>query len=113
MQDRILPRLIFFSCFFAIGQKEEARNSLERLRDSINEDVIEAELERISKNIDSDLNENQTAANNNFQSIKEYFFLLVDPSFIKPISFLIVVFCIALEWSAFSAIAFYMVTILM
>ena len=112
MQDRILPRLIFFSCFFAIGQKEEARNSLERLRDSINEDVIEAEMERISKNIDSDLNENNTA-NNNFQSIKEYFGLLVDPSFMKPISFLIVVFCIALEWSAFSAIAFYMVTILM
>ena len=100
-------------CFFTKGQKEEARKSLERLRDSINEDVIEAELERISKNIDSDLNENQTAVNNNFQSIKEYFGLLVDPSFMKPISFLIVVFCIALEWSAFSAIAFYMVTILM
>ena len=55
-------------------------------------------MERISKNIDSDLNENNTA-NNNFQSIKEYFGLLVDPSFMKPISFLIVVFCIALEWS--------------
>ena len=38
--------------------------------------------------------------------------LAVDPTFIKPFSFLCVIFCLALEWGGFPALAFYMVPLL-
>ena len=90
-------------------------DALTRLRGAENSDIIRAEFNRISTNLKIIQKENEISHQNKkswISPIKHFFHLLVDPTFIKPFSFLLVVFCLALEWGGFPAIAYYMVPLL-
>ena len=97
------------------GKDEEAKKVLRRLRGEENTDIIQIEYDRISTNIcASQLGQNEQRSKRTcLSSIKHFFYLLVDPTFIKPMSFLLVIFCFGFEWTGFPAIGFYMVPLLM
>ena len=126
----ICPVLTFILLFFCPespvwlltkDKDEEAKKVLERLRGSENQDIVSAEYNRISTNLkiiakESELYDDDNEANTNrapwYAPITRFLSLAVDPTFIKPFSFLLVVFCLALEWGGFPAIAYYMVPLL-
>lgn len=96
-------------------RQEDARKSLEQLRGKENIDIIDAEINRIL--LSMKIEEKESEINNQDQQsksdkIKKIMGLFVDPSFLKPFGFLMVVFCIAFEWTGLPAIAFYMVPLL-
>ena len=101
------------------GKDEEAKKVLERLRGSDNQDIVSAEYNRISTNLkiiakESEFYDDEEINNEApwYAPITRFLSLAVDPTFIKPFSFLLVVFCLALEWGGFPAIAYYMVPLL-
>ena len=126
----ICPVLTFILLFFCPespvwlltkDKDEEAKKVLERLRGSENQDIVSAEYNRISTNLkiiakESELYDDDNEADTNrapwYAPITRFLNLAVDPTFIKPFSFLLVVFCLALEWGGFPAIAYYMVPLL-
>ena len=120
----ICPVLTFIFLFFCpespvwLLTKEknlEAKLVLERLRGWENQDIVIAEYNRISTNLkiiakETELNKGETSKW--YTPITRCLSLAVDPTFIKPFSFLCVIFCLALEWGGFPALAFYMVPLL-
>ena len=94
------------------GMEEEARKALKRLRSVENSDIIQAEFTRIERSIKLMPKANESEETTIFKSIKTNLAILKSPSFFKPFSFLLVIFCITLEWSGFQAIAMYMVPML-
>ena len=99
-------------------KNEEAKLVLERLRGWKNQDIVVAEYNRISTNLkiiakESELNNGENNTKSKWYTpITRCLSLAVDPTFIKPFSFLSVIFCLALEWGGFPALAFYMVPLL-
>ena len=124
----MVPAAAFIMLFFcpetpvwllSKGKNEEAKKVLKRLRGIENTDIIQIEYDRISANIcanelgKNEQNESSRSTTTCMSSIKRFFCLLVDPTFIKPLSFLLVIFCFGFEWTGFPAIGFYMVPLLM
>ena len=99
-------------------KNEEAKLVLERLRGWENQDIVVAEYNRIFTNLkiiakESELNKGETNTKSKWYTpITRCLSLAVDPTFIKPFAFLCVIFCLALEWGGFPALAFYMVPLL-
>ena len=87
-------------------RENEAKNSLEKLRGPDNVDIVEAEFNRIKMNIKVEAKEDEVTEKKNILNT------LFDPSFLKPFSLLLLVFCINLEWCGVAAVAFYMVPVL-
>ena len=93
----------------AKGRDEDAREALKKLRGANHSDIIDAELFRISTSLkmmkkDNELNEQSES------SAKD---LLTDIGFLKPLGILLFIFCVGLEWTGLTAIAFYNVPLLM
>ena len=88
------------------GRNQEARGSLEKLRGVENEDIIEAELNRIDLNLRIEAKEEEILAEHKLWDI------LVDPTFYKPFALLMLLFCINLEWCGLAAVGFYFVPLL-
>ena len=96
---------------------DEALKVLTRIRGSDNEDIINAEFNRISINLkisqkEAELDEEVGGQGNMLQNISNYIKLFADPTFIKPVLLLMVMFCLAHEWCGFPASGFYMVPML-
>ena len=103
--------------YISKGRDEEAKEALEKLRGAENQDIIEAEFNRISLNQkiqekEREIDNDQEEKLSKVQAFKRKFHLLIDPGFIKPFGFLMLIFLIGLEWGGFPAIAFYMVPLL-
>jgi len=97
------------------GKEEEAKEALTRLRGKDNQDIIQAEFNRISLNLKIQEKErelNQLGSKSSPNKIKEMFRLTSDLTFLKPFGFLLVIFCVGFEWTGLPAIAFYMVPLL-
>jgi hypothetical protein len=95
------------------GRQEEALKSLEWLRGKNNQDVIEMEFNRIQDNLEIARKEEDMKNGDDTPSLwKKIFNLLTDASFLKPFTFLLVIFAIAMEWTGLPAICFYMVPLL-
>ncbi len=113
----IVPACCFFilmfcpetpSWYLSKGREEDAKAALIKLRGEDNMDIVEAEFNRIVLNMkiqekENELNQDQTPSK---------LAILTDMTFWKPFSFLMVVFCLAFEWTGLPAIAFYMVPLL-
>lgn len=96
-------------------RQEDARNSLERLRGKDNVDIIDAEMNRIMLSLKIEEKQSESVSQeeqSGWTRIQKVLTLFVDPSFLKPFGYLLVVFCVALEWTGFPAIGFYMVSLL-
>ena len=96
---------------------DDALKVLTRIRGSENEDIINAEFNRISINLkisqkEAELDEEVGGQGNMLQNICNYIKLFADPTFIKPVLLLMVMFCLAHEWCGFPASGFYMVPML-
>ena len=88
------------------GRLEQAKLSLEKLRGANHTQIIDAEIFRISTNLQiMKKGENETSM--------KYLDLLTDSKFLKPFGILLFVFCIGLKWTGLVAIAFYIVPFLM
>ena len=122
----MVPAATFIMLFFcpetpvwllSNGKDEEAKKVLRRLRGTENTDIIQIEYDRISTNISAASQHGKNEQNESkftcLSSIKHFFCLLVDPTFIKPLSFLIVMQCFGIEWTGFQTITSYFVPLLM
>ena len=94
------------------GKEEEARHSLGRLRGSNNIEIIKNETERISTSLMMD-SLNEKGKQSILGKLTHFLRLLTDPTFIKPMTLLIVLIAIGMHWTGLAAIANYMVPLLM
>lgn len=97
------------------NRQKDAKMSLEKLRGKENVDIIDAEMNRILLSLKLEEKKAEvTSEDHQSQWIKmqKVFALFVDPSFLRPFGYLLVVFCFGLEWTGFPAIGFYMVSLL-
>ena len=96
---------------------DEALKVLTKIRGSENEDIINAEFNRISINLkisqkEAEIDEEVGSHGGIFQKVSDHIKLFADPTFIKPVLLLMVMFCLAHEWCGFPASGFYMVPML-
>ena len=94
------------SWLMAKGKDKEAREALKKLRGANHNDIIDAELFRISTSLKIMKKDNESTES----SAKD---LMTDMGFLKPLGVLLFIFCIGLEWTGLTAIAFYNVPLLM
>ena len=98
------------------NRKDEATKSLMSLRG--NEEVVNAEFKAILDNLYHILHVEEKGNNSDknqtkhFSGLKDIFAAFHDPSFLKPFSLLVVMFCIGWELSGYPAIGFYLVELL-
>ena len=93
-----------------IGREEDAKQSLIKLRGRQNQDIIDAEFNRIALSLKIEEKEMKINAATEKKGLLDM--IPTELSFWKPFSFLLLVFPISLEWTGLPAIAFYMVSLL-
>ncbi len=90
------------------GRLAEAQEALQKLRGEENQDIIDAEINRIQLSMKIEAKE-EAIASSRSKVIKDIF---TDPGFVKPFGLLCLVFCINFEWCGLAAVAFYLVPLL-
>ena len=99
--------------YMQVGKEEAAKKALLKLRGDGNMDIIEAEFNRIALNVKVQEKESEFKPEQELNLFQRTLSVMSDVTFIKPFGFLMVIFCIGMEWTSLPAIAFYMVPLLM
>ena len=91
------------------GRAEDALQSLITLRGKNDIDLVNAEFESICR-IATKVQDEKASMDESEK--KEYWKILKDERFLKPLGLLFIIFIIGLEWCGSSTITFYMVPFL-
>ena len=83
------------------NRHKEAIESLTILRGQENQEIVKVETKQIQQNFEANLNESETSW---ASRLRQFVSLLKDPTFLKPLSILLLLFPIGMSWSGLISI---------